>query len=142
MGEVAEAMLDGTLCQKCGGHAGEPIGFPRDCNDCRRENNKRRGIAQPNPVGKRKLRTLRLLRDGDKPWSIAGSQCESLQCMGYVRRAGDTAQITNAGLAVLERAEIAARANEPPASREARADVERGATATDAMKDQSARHNP
>lgn len=36
MGEVAEMMLDGTLCQSCGVYVGTPCGYPRDCADCRR----------------------------------------------------------------------------------------------------------
>lgn len=34
MGEIAEMMLDGTLCECCGGYIddGEPGGFPRYCS--------------------------------------------------------------------------------------------------------------
>lgn len=40
MGEIAEAMLDGTLCQYCGvwmGHRPNepPPGFPMTCNACK-----------------------------------------------------------------------------------------------------------
>ena len=35
MGEVAEMMLDGTLCQVCGGVIdGTTPGYPRTCEDC------------------------------------------------------------------------------------------------------------
>ena len=34
MGEVAEMMLDGTLCEQCGTFIGEPVGYPRLCSDC------------------------------------------------------------------------------------------------------------
>lgn len=35
MGEVAEMMIDGTLCQRCGTFLdGESPGFPRLCEDC------------------------------------------------------------------------------------------------------------
>ena len=35
MGEVAEMMLDGTLCQECGGVIdGTTPGYPRTCEDC------------------------------------------------------------------------------------------------------------
>lgn len=34
MGEVAEMMLDGTLCEQCGTFIGEPVGYPRLCEDC------------------------------------------------------------------------------------------------------------
>lgn len=39
MGEIAEMMLDGTLCQECGvlmdDH--DAPGFPRTCSDCLRD---------------------------------------------------------------------------------------------------------
>ncbi len=35
MGEIAEMMMEGTLCESCGGYMGsEGEGFPRLCNDC------------------------------------------------------------------------------------------------------------
>lgn len=35
MGEIAEMMLDGTLCASCGVYMdGEPAGFPEDCETC------------------------------------------------------------------------------------------------------------
>ncbi len=35
MGEIAEMMLDGTLCQVCGGIIdGDTPGYPRYCEDC------------------------------------------------------------------------------------------------------------
>lgn len=37
MGEIAEMMLDGTLCEGCGCDLpGEAPGHPRYCHDCRR----------------------------------------------------------------------------------------------------------
>lgn len=36
MGEIAEMMLDGTLCEGCGVYLpGEAQGIPRRCRDCR-----------------------------------------------------------------------------------------------------------
>lgn len=41
MGEIAEAMLDGTFCQECGAvfddilNGAEPPGYPRSCRACR-----------------------------------------------------------------------------------------------------------
>lgn len=32
MGEIAEMMLDGTLCENCGDFIGEGSGFPRYCS--------------------------------------------------------------------------------------------------------------
>lgn len=38
MGEIAEMMLDGTLCEGCGGFLNEhPPGYPCRCNDCKRQ---------------------------------------------------------------------------------------------------------
>lgn len=37
MGEIAEMMLDGTLCEGCGGYMpGRSAGVPRRCRDCKR----------------------------------------------------------------------------------------------------------
>lgn len=33
MGEIADAMLDGTLCECCGTYIGEGDGFPQYCSD-------------------------------------------------------------------------------------------------------------
>lgn len=38
MGEIAELMLDGTLCEGCGVDMGDEYGYPRTCAGCRREN--------------------------------------------------------------------------------------------------------
>lgn len=35
MGDIADAMLDGTLCETCGVYLGEGLGFPRKCEVCR-----------------------------------------------------------------------------------------------------------
>lgn len=38
MGEIAEMMLDGTLCVGCGGYLkGDGEGLPRYCSDCKGE---------------------------------------------------------------------------------------------------------
>ena len=38
MGEIANMMLDGTLCQGCGVYLGDDgLGFPTFCSSCRRE---------------------------------------------------------------------------------------------------------
>ncbi len=38
MGDMAEAMLDGTLCEVCGSFIdGEIPGYPRKCEDCENE---------------------------------------------------------------------------------------------------------
>lgn len=47
MGDIADAMLDGTLCQTCGEYMdplryGSPLGVPRSCHACRRDAKKPR----------------------------------------------------------------------------------------------------
>lgn len=45
MGEIADMMLEGTLCEICGAYIpeGEPDGFPRKCIDCKpRKKNKKK----------------------------------------------------------------------------------------------------
>lgn len=37
MGEIAEMMLEGTLCEWCGTHLGEGFGYPRLCPSCKAE---------------------------------------------------------------------------------------------------------
>ena len=34
MGEIADAMLEGSMCQTCGEYLGEGEGFPRFCDGC------------------------------------------------------------------------------------------------------------
>lgn len=51
MGEIADMMLDGTLCECCGVYIDDDGGFgiPRYCsNECARD----RGADLPNPVSK------------------------------------------------------------------------------------------
>jgi len=48
MGEIADMMLDGTMCQQCGVwmHEGEDgPGFPQTCSDCRQSNNRAEHVA-------------------------------------------------------------------------------------------------
>jgi len=37
MGDIAEMHLDGTLCEQCGCFIGDPVGYPRLCEDCQEE---------------------------------------------------------------------------------------------------------
>jgi hypothetical protein len=39
MGDVAEMMLDGTLCERCGVYIGNPDGYPKKCKPCKKEDN-------------------------------------------------------------------------------------------------------
>jgi hypothetical protein len=38
MGEIADMMLDGTLCEQCGEYIDEGDGFPRLCAACKADN--------------------------------------------------------------------------------------------------------
>jgi len=37
MGEIAEMMLDGTLCEQCGSYMGDGGGFVRHCFSCAKD---------------------------------------------------------------------------------------------------------
>ena len=39
MGEIAESIVDGELCQSCGVYIGMACGYPRTCNHCKRTEN-------------------------------------------------------------------------------------------------------
>ena len=57
MGEVAEMMLDGTLCSVCGTYIGTDAGYPVTCDDCK-GGTRHRTVAKvakvkPAPKGKK-----------------------------------------------------------------------------------------
>jgi hypothetical protein len=35
MGEIAELILEGIVCEYCGIWIGQPVGYPRPCEECR-----------------------------------------------------------------------------------------------------------
>ena len=37
MGDVADMMLDGTLCEGCGVYLGEAVDYPRRCRQCQKD---------------------------------------------------------------------------------------------------------
>jgi len=44
MGEISDMIIDGILCQECGGYIGEAVGYPRSCNSCKpKKKNKKKG---------------------------------------------------------------------------------------------------
>lgn len=43
MGEIADMMLEGILCEMCGVYLGRGDGFPKLCRDCVEELKKKRG---------------------------------------------------------------------------------------------------
>ena len=47
MGDVADMILDGTLCEGCGKVVGGAVGYPRKCRQCEKDFN---------PVAKKKPR--------------------------------------------------------------------------------------
>ena len=53
MGEVAEMMLDGTLCQQCGEYIGDAVGYPRTCVDCEAGQQWKAHADVTKPVSKR-----------------------------------------------------------------------------------------
>lgn len=53
MGEVADMMLDGTLCEGCGVYLGADGGFPQRCASC-------------GPVDEQSIPDLRMLRNRAK----------------------------------------------------------------------------
>jgi hypothetical protein len=51
MGEIAEMMLDGTLCAGCGEYLGRDLGFPQYCDGCE-------DPLEPPQPGRKKRREL------------------------------------------------------------------------------------
>jgi len=45
MGEMADMMLDGTMCSVCGVYLGSDNDFPTMCPDCERDSRQQKGKA-------------------------------------------------------------------------------------------------
>lgn len=61
MGEIAEMMLDGTLCEGCGVYMGADTGFPVRCAQCQNDGQvPRKGMKAECPVCKRKVKAVGL----------------------------------------------------------------------------------
>lgn len=108
MGEIAEMMLDGTMCEGCGEffddiiNGGEAPGYPRRCRACRVPTPKgylrptsqpQKPLPQP-PLGAKDIKWLKHLLDfTDRPlgmypgdhWSLAPARFEKLAKRGLVR---------------------------------------------------------
>jgi hypothetical protein len=111
MGEIAEMMLEGELCECCGEYLGEATGHPGYCSaKCARD----RGASPaqvrcdkprmlPGPIGKKLIKTLKQLvimgqDDGPltpatgqsmyagMPWDMACAQYAKLEKRGFVER--------------------------------------------------------
>lgn len=68
MGEIAEMILDGTLCERCGSFIdGDSPGFPRLCNDCKPKRKKKTSVKAIliNPF-KKTISLIDLKKDGDE----------------------------------------------------------------------------
>lgn len=50
MGEIADAMLEGALCEECGVYMGDACGYRRTCSDCRRPARARKPSRHYNPA--------------------------------------------------------------------------------------------
>ena len=121
MGEIADMMLEGILCQHCGGYIGSACGYPRSC--CEPEPSarslKRRSIkADAQAIGEKAKQLLeRVCHFTDTPtgmypgihWEDAPGQLRKLKARGFVdvyephnRAHKNRAVITNAGRAILE----------------------------------------
>ena len=61
MGEIAEMMLDGTLCEGCGIYMGDSYGYPRRCDDCAIDETPANRPHEP--IGKKLLKRLIRVRD-------------------------------------------------------------------------------
>lgn len=58
MGEIADMMLDGTLCQECGVYIDQPgAGVPRSCSDCKRDSTPKKKRKRGRRGGKKKRGT-------------------------------------------------------------------------------------
>lgn len=53
---VAEDILDGMFCEECGEFIGEPVGYPRKCEEC--EPHKKRRSKKHKEVRNEQARTL------------------------------------------------------------------------------------
>lgn len=60
MGEIADMMLDGTLCEGCGVYLGDECGYPRYCSGCRPPRKKAAAKVEC-PTCKRKVKAVGLI---------------------------------------------------------------------------------
>jgi len=51
MGDIADSIIDGVLCEWCGEYIGNAVGYPRKCSSCKSEEkarNKKRSKGKRN----------------------------------------------------------------------------------------------
>lgn len=54
MGDIADMMLDGTLCEQCGVYLGNAVDHPRLCPGCQRDARQQAQAQAPAAPAKRK----------------------------------------------------------------------------------------
>ncbi len=95
MGDIADMMLDGTLCGQCGAYIdGNGEGFQRFCSGCKRDNKATKKQQNDNQaIGEKQLKVLKsALRDTDYPSGMylglhidaAPAQIRKLAARGFV----------------------------------------------------------
>ncbi len=123
MGEIADMMIDGTLCEGCGAYLGEGDGYPRRCPSCEAREYDEGGdltdtaqvpkFTPAEPLAKKYHRTLELVqRQTDDPVTedpglavaAAPAQLSKMRTRGLVtylfgkdKRKATTAVITDRG---------------------------------------------
>lgn len=55
MGDMAEMMIDGTMCSVCGVYIGSDNDFPTMCDDCEKDSRQENRKAKSKSHNKRKL---------------------------------------------------------------------------------------
>ena len=71
MGEIAEMMLEGCLCECCGDFLGDGDGYPRRCCSCQKDEPETKGPRFPARKGKKPMIQCKMC----KKWvKVAGLQ--------------------------------------------------------------------
>ena len=89
MGEIAEMMLDGMLCQCCGDFLGTDNGYPTYCADCAPEEEKKKPkiSAAERKIRKRALDIIRQNFDFDMQENHRWEDFLPTRFMDYIREA-------------------------------------------------------
>lgn len=81
MGEYAEMMIDGTLCQVCGEFMGDTPGHPRTCSGCLRDMERPQHVSQvPKVACPQCGKKVKLLGLRDHQRDAHGKQGTSQEC--------------------------------------------------------------
>ncbi len=85
-GDVADAMLDGTLCEICGEFLGEPVGYPVKCADCKKDE------PEGQPINRKPVATVicpscqKRVKEAGLGRHVKDTHPESQQVMKYNHR--------------------------------------------------------